>query len=502
MRQVARVTLIAAVAAMSFGSLAALAQAQGQSTGGGAGGGNGAGANQPGGERPRRGSGGGGGGGAGGGGGGGAFGGGMFGGGGLGRVFETSVSKEQMTRYAGMLGMDDAQKTAVMDLYDAYKADFESSVKAAQQKLQDLREEARDDPTRWTDLRDEMQKLRDQRNKAEAKFFDDVKATLSPAQTEKWPGIERIRRRESSIGRGMMSGERLDLVQMVDDLKLPAEQRNALNGTLEQYAVDLDRELAVRNEAYDKAQASFREMMTGGDPDAIQKVMDQGRQASMKVRDVNKRYARQLEGQISDESARAKFQDAVKRASFPSIYRPTMAMRTIDAAEKLSDLTAEQKQSIKDIKDRLSRETGAINQKLETALVTREETITTADIMGRFGRGGGGGGSGGGGQGGPGGRGGPGGMFDNEETTKLREDRRGLEHAAMEKIQAVLTEEQKAKLPTLNDDRGEDGPPRRARGGEAGGGDGGAGGGARGEAPAPRRRPRQQPGEQPPPGRS
>lgn len=471
MRQSARFMLISAVAAMSVGSLVL---AQSQPAGGG---------NQPGasGERPRR----------QGGGGGGA--GGMMGG--MGRVFETSVSKDQMGRYAELLGLDDAQKTAVMDLYDAYKADYEASVKSAQQKLQDLRDEARDDPTRWADLRDEMQKLRDQRNKAESAFFDDVKTALTPAQAEKWPGIERMRRRESSVGRGMMSGERLDLVRVVEDLKLPPEQAKSLSATLDQYSVDLDRELVIRNEAYDKAQESFREMMTGGDPEAIQKIMDQGRAASMKVRDVNKRYVRQIEGQISDEAARAKFQDAIKRASFPAIYRPTIATRTIDAAEKLPDLSAEQKQSIADIKGRLAREAGAINQKMELAYTAREETITSADIMGRFGRGGGGGGQGGGG-----GRGGAGGMFDNEETTKLREERRGLERAALEKIQALLTEEQKAKLPSTGGDDGEE-RPRRDRGGDAGGaaGDGGGGGG---ENAQPRRRPRQQPTETPAPGRS
>ncbi|MBY0311804.1 MAG: hypothetical protein K2W85_07025 [Phycisphaerales bacterium] len=472
MRQSARFMLISAVAAMSVGSLVL---AQNQPAGGGG--------NQPGagGERPRRQGGGGGGGG-----------GGMMGG--MGRVFETSVSKDQMGRYAELLGLDDAQKTAVMDLYDAYKADYEASVKSAQQKLQDLREEARDDPARWADLRDEMQKLRDQRNKAESAFFDDVKTALTPAQAEKWPGIERMRRRESSVGRGMMSGERLDLVRIVEDLKLPPEQAKSLSTTLEQYSVDLDRELVIRNEAYDKAQESFRDMMTGGDPEAIQKIMDQGRAASMKVRDVNKRYVRQVEGQIADEAAKAKFQDAIKRASFPAIYRPTIATRTFDAVEKLPDLSADQKQSIADIKGRLSREAGAINQKLEVAYTAREETITTADIMGRFGRGGGG-------QGGGGGRGGAGGMFDNEETSKLRDERRGLERAALEKIQALLTEEQKAKLPSAGGDDGEE-RPRRDRGGEGGGAAGGGGGGGGAENAQPRRRPRQQPAETPAPGRS
>lgn len=390
----------------------------------------------------------------------GGFGGGGMFGGGMGRMTEPAVSSEDLERYGKMVNLDKAQQQTVKDLYDAYKADTDAMMKSARDKIDAIREEARDDPSRWQELGEEMQKIRTKRTEMEKSFFNDVKLTLTPEQQEKWTGVERLRRRETSIGRGLMSGERVDLVRIVEDLKLKPEQAQPLQATLDQYATDLDRELTARNEVYDRAQGNIRQMMTGGDPEAMQKMMDEGRAASKKVRDVNNRYARQIEGMLP-EDAKAKYQEAVKRASFPMIYRPTYANRVIDAAADMADLTAEQKQSITEIKERYAREIGTINAKLETESVKREESVTAADMMGGFGRGGGRGG------------------MESEEMQTLRNQRRELDTTTIDRIEALLTPEQKAKLP----ERNADGEGRRPRGGEND-----AGGNNNGDQP--RRRPR------------
>jgi hypothetical protein len=455
MNRMTRLLTLAATCACSLSLLADLAQAQGQPQpqGGGAAGdtggrgarqpgnrGGNAGGNQPGGQR---------------GGGGGGFGGGMFGGGR--GMFEVSVSTEEMDRYGKMLNLSKSQSEAVKSLHDAYAQDFAAAAQKSRDEIDAVREEARDDPSRMQEIGELFTKFRAKRQAMETSFFNDVKATLTPEQQNVWPTVERVRRRETTMNRGLMSGERADLVKIVDGLKLAPEAHKPVEPILDQYQIDLDRELILRNEHQDKMQGNMRDLFTGGGDQAkLQKMIEEGRAVSTKLRDVNKRYARQVEAALP-EDARAKFAEELRRESFPNIYRgQSYATRVAESAGTIEGLSAEQKTSITEIKDRYTRDLAALNQKMETAYEQRESTITAAELMGRFGGGGG-----------P--RGGGGGMIDSEELTTLREQRRDLETATVEKIQALLNEDQKAKLPQQRGGGG--------RGGDQGGGAGGANGG-------------------------
>ena len=79
------------------------------------------------------------------------------------------------------------------------------------------------------------------------------------------------------------------------------------------------------------------------------------RAAATKLRDVNKRYARQVETTLPDEATKTKFNDEVRKASFPSIYRSSRGIRTVDDAAKLTSLTPEQKTSIDTIKEQFTK---------------------------------------------------------------------------------------------------------------------------------------------------
>src|SRR5258705_10948404 len=99
-----------------------------------------------------------------------------------------------------------------------------------------------------------------------------------------------------------------------------------------QYEAELDRKLAKRNDMWDKAMDRGQEYMQAfqnQDFGKLQEQFDKLRDASMHVRDVNRRYERQIES-ILPEDQRAKFADEFKRDSFPMIYRQSFASRTLD----------------------------------------------------------------------------------------------------------------------------------------------------------------------------
>ena len=410
--------------------------------------------------------------------------GGLFGGfGGGGRnTFDVPVSEQEMARYAGMVGLSADQKTAVDALYTAFQQSFEDKASAVRSKVDDLREQIREtrDFTLWQQIGDETTKFRTKSQEMETAFFNDIKAVLTPEQTNKWTTVEQTRRRERSVGRGVMSGERVDLVRLVDDLKLSPESKAKVEPVLAQYAADLDRELIPRNKFQEDAQSKGREIMTNFDMDAMQKLINDGRAGAMKVRDVNVRYSRQIEA-LLPEDKQAAFEAAYKRQAFPAVYRPTNASRWMEAASAMSDLTPEQKSSLEAIKSSFEREVGGVSSKLETAYAKREETWNPVDALKNAGPDAGFRAFGQAMQ-----------SFETDEMRELRDQRRTLDEATSEKIKAVLTPEQQAKLPERTGggrDRGRGGD------GEAGGpgGQGGQGGQGGGDRPRERRRNNQPP---------
>ncbi|GJQ30901.1 MAG: hypothetical protein HBSAPP03_27850 [Phycisphaerae bacterium] len=379
--------------------------------------------------------------------------GGMFGGG-MGGMRDAwmgpALSGRQLDRYSAILGLTDDQKEAAAALVEGYQ----SAIRQQGEKMRETMEEIRSSGADFRDpeVRDEMRKatetMRTERKKLDDGMFADVKSLLTPAQAEKWPAFERAVRRESGVRRGVMSGERVNLFDVVDALRLGPSERQPVDAVLSEYDVELDRALTARNTAYEEAMTGMMDARGAGNMEAMQKLLEKGREAGIKVKDVNKKFARQVAETLPEER-RAEFELAVKRASFPDVYRETPVERGIAAALNFDDLTESQRESIRAIRERVSRGLGAVNDRLARAQEEQENTATIGAIMQRFG-----------------GRG--------EEPTEIataRTEKRELNESGMEGLRKVLTPEQAAKLPRGDENRGrgnfggdEGGPRRRQQG--------------------------------------
>lgn len=400
------------------------------------------------------------------GGGGGGRGGGMFGG--MNQAFDPSVTSQDIDTFTSLFGLDKAQKDAVKQLFDGYQQQFAASAKEMRAKVDAARQEAQDsgDRAAFGEVMTQMTDFRKTKTKMEESFFSDMKVVLSEKQLEKWPSFERTRRRQSTIGNGLMSGERVDLVKLVDDLKLPPAERTGLNEVLEQYSVELDPVLVNRNTVYEEFQGKMRELFSGGDQSAMEEAVKKGREASLKVRDTNRKFAAQIEPALPD-AKRSEFTTAFKRESFPQVYRQSGTGRDIDAALKLEGLNDDQKSAIGTIKDGYTRELATLQKELEAATEESEMNFSPGNFMRGGGRGGQGGGAGGG----------------DDKLGELRRKRRDMEKEVNDKVLALLTEAQREKLPKRDAGPGNDaGGPGGRRGGAAdNGADNNAGGGNRGQ---------------------
>ena len=203
------------------------------------------------------------------------------------------------------------------------------------------------------------------------------------------------------------------------------------------------------------------ELMRGGDTDAAQKMIQEGREQSVKVRDVNRSFAKQIASALPDDQ-RSKFNEEFKKASFPDVYRATQASTALKAAAAFADLTADQKDAIARLTDTHDHSLATVNDKLATAQEDAEMKFNIADMRARFQQRGGGG-------------------NQDDPQSNLRRDKRDLDRTTMDSLKKILTEAQVAKLPKPDQGNGRGGNGQGGNGGngrrQRGGGGGGGGGG-------------------------
>lgn len=392
----------------------------------------------------------------GGGGGGGprAFGGGMgmFGGMGGGGDMDPRLNTDALARYSKMLSLTPDQADAAKALYEGYLSAHQAKAEVFRTAMEKAREDFRDsrDPSVFQDLAPKGVEFSQGASKAEKGFMDDLKSLLDDKQAANWPAVERAQRREVSMKRGLMSGERPDLVKIVEKLDLPTDARATVAPVLDTYEQDLDRELVKRDEFSDKMReqfgaGGFRNVM--GNPDEMAKVdemIKQGREYATKVRDVNRRYAKQIESVLPEPQSLG-FANTFHKESFPDIYRERYAQKVVDAAGRMEGVSPDAAASIQSISEQYTREAAALNTRAEVLTQQQEENFSMSGMMARMGGGG------------------------DPAQRELRTQRDELENSTVKKVKELLTPEQQAKLPERRaEDRGPGGPGGRGNGANGG----------------------------------
>lgn len=371
----------------------------------------------------------------------------------------TEISSGQFDRYLKMLDMSDEQQSAAKTLFDGYRNEIkqlDEEMRSARQAAMEKFRETQD-RSAFESMRGDMEKSREKRDNAASALMGDVKVLLTADQQGKWAKVERAQRRDQSLSRGRLAGEAVDLSRLVEDLKLDSGAAKGVAPILDRYETELDREMAARNTVIDKSMQEGMEAFRNRDVEKAQELFDKARDASVKVRDINRNFARQV-GDALPADRKGEFEQAFKRASFPEVYRPTLASRRFEGAEKLADLTSDQRASIAELRTRFERDLASTNDKLAQAIESRQMSM---GIQGMFGRGG------------------PDG--EDDPVAELRTKRRDLSQQASESLNKVLTDAQREKLPSADErDENEDGQPRRMRGMGGPGGPGGMGGRRRG----------------------
>ena len=382
------------------------------------------------------------------------FGGGMgFGGG---NQAATYTSRD-LDKASDILGWDDAQKQAAKTMLDQYQEAYNAKA----QDFRDTMDKARkafqedQDPSVWDAVRKKGEELGKARTEMDKNFMNDLKS-LGDEKSPKWTKFDRAMRREQNVSKGWLAGESVNLLGIVDKADLSEQTRASLAPTLDQYEVDIDREYQNREKVVAEVSAegqkffgnmrNFRDMQNM-DTKQLDPLLNKARDAGNRVREVNRKYSRQIAA-LLPEDKRAAFEAEIKKQSYPMVYRPSAADRQMDAALGFGDLTADQKEQIQALKTSFGHDLGSVNDQLAKAQDDHEMTLKVDDLM-NFGR-----------QDGP--------------EADLRKKKRDLTTTTEDKLKKILTPEQIGRLPAGGQDDG-NGP---RRGGNGNGGNG------RGNAPA------------------
>lgn len=368
------------------------------------------------------------------------------GGPGGGSQFRAPVATRDVDRYAQLLNLTEEQKASAKSMVEAMVGEFTPLAKETREKMDEIQAEFQEsrDPSVFRDkMPAVMGKLRDKRAELEKNFLSDLKLLLTPEQDANWGRLEKLRRRESNTPGFMgLSGESVDLVKVGEKTGVIggptfAGAPEQLRSLFEQYENELDKALQ------EKAKAQADNPVRGGpgrdgpmDPEAMQKAMAAVREKSLGVRDVNSKFAREIQG-VLGEGLASKWADEVKKQTFPDVYRESYTSKAMQAALAMGDLSGDQQSALKSIQEQYQHDLEPANEALAKAIADADSSGDRGGMMN-----------------------GPNGAMmvrmgdEPEAVKKARAAKREMENKTLDKIKSTLTDSQKAKLPAKRERRG------------------------------------------------
>lgn len=344
------------------------------------------------------------------------------------------ISKKSVEGYAGLLGMDKEQKEAAIALQEGYRSSFKQLQTEIQKTSKEMMEKVQDSGD-WGSMGKEMAKMgkdmTDKMEKLEKGFLDDVKSLLNDKQKEQWPRVERTRRRDTALRMGLMAGQNVDLVKVLQTVGAKADAPPELAEQVDRYEVEMDKALKAF-EVWGKDQQSkqVKAMEDGGmnfDMSSIQAMMKEMASMAKGMRDTNRQYAKSIQP-LLPEDKQAKFDFEIKKKSFPRVYKESYATRAIAEAEKFNDLDAGQKEALGTLKSSYVRELDSANKAWAAAIEDREEKLggTMGAMMAGFM---------------------PKDKDQKDEVGDARKARKELDQRTKERLLTVLKEDQQKRLP-------------------------------------------------------
>ncbi len=238
--------------------------------------------------------------------------------------------------FAEGLNLDDTQEVIIEAMFDSYDDDFQSGWAATQERLNRIADEIKENPPASSKetLEPVLNALGDwleEKRLLDEGLLDNVQAILVADQRQLWPGFSQRLYREKHMNRGRLSGEAVDLFQIIRDSDLSQAAENAIFDNLGEYAVALDVAMRKRDQILRGNPKKLFDNILSGNAKQDDSVVDDLVRARVEVRDLNDRYIEVLASGLVGEDSENFRARALKRG-YPRIYRRTPAQRILRQA--------------------------------------------------------------------------------------------------------------------------------------------------------------------------
>lgn len=270
------------------------------------------------------------------------------------------------------LGLDDAQRMILDSLFDDYRQKFDAGWEKTQGSLANIREEVADlEKAKVLEVvMAPFEQWRHEKVRLKEDFESDVRTILSPQQRERWPQFTQQLTRAKTLHKGRLTGESLNLIQVVRDLRMSDREMLEMETMLDQYGQELHDALTARNSFLDHEESNFiTSLRAHGAPP--QSDISREMNTRIAVRNVNLRYidiiAEQLPGAHADQ-----FRARALEVANPRVFRTPPAMRTLSHALEIEDLDDRTRSDVQELHDLFAAELELTNSRIHNMMLDFE----------------------------------------------------------------------------------------------------------------------------------
>ena len=265
----------------------------------------------------------------------------------LANSFVPDFSPRDLVVFIDALGLEEWQRPVLEVLLDDYTNGFTAGVEGMRTEMAGLK-----DRVAGVDANDvmnlitgPMEKWQTRKHGLRDDFLNNLKAQLSDPQLELWPRLERALRREKSLPSAEISGEAVNLFNVVRDLQLAPLQSDSIRPILDTYEFALDAALADRDRAIEEASKELMQAMSSNDPERGVAAQERIMIKRVAVRAVQENTTTQIKDGLGGDLG-TQFEMKVLERAFPQVFRPDPVTPLFESALAMENLDATKKASI------------------------------------------------------------------------------------------------------------------------------------------------------------
>lgn len=258
---------------------------------------------------------------------------------GITRLMAPEYLRRDLVIFEQGLQLDEAQRLIADAMFNEYELQITQGVENMRQRFEDLRPElagASEGDVMKLVFRP-FKEWAAERENLNQQFLENIKVLLTPEQLERWPAFERRLFREKKLVDGRLSGESINLFDIVRDMHLSPQVRAQIEPILDEYSIQLDEALR-RREAITAGPAN--QMLLALEAQDSQKTLAAYQSLidrRVQVRNINDTYIDLIADALPSDLGMELRRNALERG-YPRVFRTTPVQRIFAAAKELPDL--------------------------------------------------------------------------------------------------------------------------------------------------------------------